>query len=151
MAAGEYPELRLKAWTSRLITAFLAVALQDVCSQFTDADRPAQLTMATAACAKLSEWMLLLERYPKLLTQNQADHLYAVSWEILDWSSIVFMFKNLIIVVFFPLKIASDSQNLLARFLDIYQVLADNCVARGELQYPIKPKHHVSWEVLGKL
>ena len=81
VAAGEYPELRLKAWTSRVITAFLAVALQDACSKFTNAERPPQLAMAAMACVKLAEWMLMIERYPRYLTQEQADHLHRLSWE----------------------------------------------------------------------
>ena len=55
VGAGEYPDLRLKAWTSRVVTAFLSVALQDVCKQVTDAERSPQLALAAAATAKLAE------------------------------------------------------------------------------------------------
>lgn len=81
VAAGEYPELRLKAWTSRVITAFLAVCLGDLCQRFDDAERPVQLALAAASCMKLSEWMLMMERYPRFLTQQQADHLCQLCWE----------------------------------------------------------------------
>ena len=82
--AGDFPELRLKAWSSRVITAFVSVCLQDLSAQYTDAARPPLLAAATMACAKLAEWMLLVEKYPRLLTEEQSDHLYKVGWETLS-------------------------------------------------------------------
>ncbi len=79
--AGEYPELRLKAWTSRVITAFVAVALQDVCRQFNAAEIPKQLALSTAACVKIAAWMLLIEKCPRYLSEDQANDLYNLSWE----------------------------------------------------------------------
>jgi hypothetical protein len=96
--AGEYPELRLKAWTSRVLTAYLAIALQDVCSRFTNANRPAQLALATAACAKLAEWMLIIEKSPRYLTEDQANSIHRVSWEspLLNWELQVLSVKSVI-------------------------------------------------------
>ena len=81
--AGEYPELRLKAWTGRVISAFVAVALQDVSNRFVDTERPSQLALATMAAVKLAEWLLMIERYPRFLSQQQAEHLYRIAWEFL--------------------------------------------------------------------
>ena len=82
--AGDFPELRLKAWSSRIITAFVSICLQDVSSTYSNATRSPLLAAATMASAKLSEWMLLIERYPRLLTEEQAEHLYNVGWETLS-------------------------------------------------------------------
>ena len=82
--AGDFPELRFKAWSSRVITAFVSVCLQDLSARYTSATRPPLLAAATMACAKLSEWMLLVEKYPRFLTEEQAEHLYNVGWETLS-------------------------------------------------------------------
>lgn len=92
--AGEFPELRLKAWTSRVLTAFLSVCLQDLCSRFANGVRPPRLALAAGSCAKLSEWMLKCERTPRYMTQTQADELQAVAWE----------FAGLIYLWFFILR-----------------------------------------------
>ena len=82
--AGDFPELRLKAWSSRVITAFISVCLQDLSARYSDATRPPLLAAATVAVAKLAEWMLLVEKYPRLLSEEQAEHLYNVGWETLS-------------------------------------------------------------------
>ena len=81
--AGEYPELRLKAWTSRVVTSFLCVALQDVSTQFTNEERNQELALATAATTKLSEWLLAIERCPRFMSVEQADNLHRLAWEFL--------------------------------------------------------------------
>lgn len=86
VGAGEYPELRLKAWTSRVLTAYLSVALQELCQRFTDANRPLQLALAAASCGKMSEWLLLVERYPRYLSEVEAQHLHTVAWEFLRFN-----------------------------------------------------------------
>ena len=47
--AGDYPELPLKAWTSRVVTSFLCVALQDVSKRFANDERNHELALATPA------------------------------------------------------------------------------------------------------
>ena len=64
-----------------MITAFLAVALQDVCRQFNAAEIPKQLALATAACVKIAEWMLLIEKCRRYLSEDQANDLHRLSWE----------------------------------------------------------------------
>lgn len=98
--AGDFPELRLKAWASRIITAFLNVCLQDLCSRFTSDQRPGQLALAAAAFAKLAEWLLLVEQCPRYLSQVQADNIQRVSWEPLAinqqlhfWSTVDVRFR----------------------------------------------------------
>ena len=79
---GDYPELRLKAWTSRLITAFLSVALQDLCNNEND-QRDPELALATVATSKLAEWMLWIENCPRYMSQDQASTATRLSQEIL--------------------------------------------------------------------
>ena len=65
--AGDYPELPLKAWTSRVVTSFLRVALQDVQYlyglQMMNGIKSWH-DMGTPAKTKLSEWLLAIEQCP---------------------------------------------------------------------------------------
>lgn len=79
---GEYPEMRLKAWTSRLLTAFLAVCLSDLCQQLPPHERDQELVLAAAVLAKMSEWMLAVERCPRLMTVQLAANVDRVCWEL---------------------------------------------------------------------
>jgi len=81
--AGDYPELRLKAWTSRVMTSFLCVALQDVSKTFTNDQRNQELALATAATTKLSEWLLAIERCPRYMSVEQSENLHQLAWEFL--------------------------------------------------------------------
>ena len=85
MKAGEFPELRLKAWTSRVITSFLSVALQDLCAKFTNDSRDGELAMAASATAKLAEWMLAVERCPRYMTQEQTTNVHRIAWGAVSW------------------------------------------------------------------
>ena len=96
VSAGEYPELRLKAWATRVMTGYLAVAIEDVSRQFSDAERPSQLAMATVATRKIAEWQLLLENTPRYMTQERADQLMALAWELLGLELYVFFFMQTI-------------------------------------------------------
>lgn len=80
---GEYPELRLKAFTSRVMTTFLSVCLQDLYSHVPNDQVDRELLLATVAVAKLSNWMLQLERTPRYMTRQQAIDLHDLSWEFL--------------------------------------------------------------------
>ena len=82
---GEYPELRLKAWTSRVLCAFLAVCLHEVCQQIPAAERDQELVLATAAMAKLADWMLLVERSPRLMSAEQVAKVDHVCWSLLGF------------------------------------------------------------------
>ena len=90
--AGEFPELRLKAWASRVVTAFVSVCLQDLSAQH-QGELPQLLAAATVACAKLAEWMLMVEKYPRLLTEQQANHLYNLGWEPFGSEYVFFLYK----------------------------------------------------------
>ena len=73
----------MKAWTSRVITSFLSVALQDLCATFTNDTRDDELAMAASATAKLSDWLLAVERCPRYMTQEQTTNIYRIAWELL--------------------------------------------------------------------
>lgn len=95
--AGEYPELRLKAWTSRVLTAYLAVSLHDL-AQATPADqRDQELVLATTALAKLADWMLTVERYPRYLSAEQIVNLQRLCWEsLVSIQGLVLTFRRMI-------------------------------------------------------
>lgn len=80
--AGEYPELRLKAWTSRVLTSFLAVCMKDLNERLAGQDE--EVSMGAAAMVKLSDWMLSVERSPRLLSEDQANDLHLKSWRFLS-------------------------------------------------------------------
>ena len=81
---GEYPELRLKAWTSRVLTSFLSVAMQELVQSFPPEARPASLVLAAVAIHKLGKWMLHVERCGKILTEGEAVEMHKLAWEFLD-------------------------------------------------------------------
>jgi hypothetical protein len=72
---GEYPEMRL-------LTAFLAVCLSDLCQQLPPHERDQELVLAAAVLAKMSEWMLAVERCPRLMTVQLAANVDRVCWEL---------------------------------------------------------------------
>ena len=79
--AGDYPELRLKAWTSRVLTTFLSVCLQDLCKRVPNDKMDDELMLATVAMTKLSDWLLKLEMTPRYMTRVQANDLDRLAWE----------------------------------------------------------------------
>ena len=81
ISSNDYPELKLKAWTNRVMTSFLATCLEQACLKFDEGARPDRLVLASAVCKKLSQWLLEVEVCPRHLTQHQADHLYNLAFE----------------------------------------------------------------------
>jgi MFS superfamily sulfate permease-like transporter len=79
---GEYPELRLKAWTSRVLTTFLSVCLQELCKRLPGDNVDIELKLATVVLTKLSDWMLQVERTPRFMTRQQATDLQDLSWQL---------------------------------------------------------------------
>lgn len=77
--------MRLKAWTSRVLTAFLAVCLNDLSSGYRSEQRDRELSLSTAALVSLADWMLTIERSPRLLTSVQANDLEEKAWRFLGW------------------------------------------------------------------
>ena len=73
MAPGE---LRLKAWHSRVMVAFLAVCLQQVVAATPPAERSLDLTLIATATLQISNWNLDLENCPIDLAEEQANRLY---------------------------------------------------------------------------
>lgn len=74
--AGDYVELRLKAWNSRIMTAFLTVCLDNVLKNILAADRTPALKLTTAAMHSMSTWMLRLEAADKRLSAEDAQWLW---------------------------------------------------------------------------
>lgn len=69
-------ELRLKAWHSRVMVAFLAVCLQQVIAATPPAERSLDLVLIAAATLQISNWNLDLENCPIDLAEDQANRLY---------------------------------------------------------------------------
>lgn len=69
-------ELRLKAWHSRVMVAFLAVCLQQVVAATPPAERSLDLTLIATATLQISNWNLDLENCPIDLDEEQANRLY---------------------------------------------------------------------------
>lgn len=97
--SGEYPELRLKAWTSRVLTACLAVCLQELVRSMPAENRDPELVMATSAMVKLANWLLLIERCPRYMSAEQVANVDRACWEHLEDYSVVKLF-----VVFFRIS-----------------------------------------------
>ena len=71
----DYPELKLKAWTNRIMSSFLAACLEQACAGFAVDAVPPRLALAAATMKKLSQWLLAVERAPRYLSQQEADHM----------------------------------------------------------------------------
>lgn len=82
--AGDYPEMRLKAWTSRVLTTFLSVCLQDLSNTAPNDQVDQELMLATVSLTKLSDWMLQIERTPRYMTRDHSNKLEELSWQSLD-------------------------------------------------------------------
>ena len=80
----DWAELRLKAYGSRVFTAFMAVCLQVVQREHGHADL--DLNLITVATQQLSTWMLDVEFYPLDLTDAQSEHIYATGFQSLGYS-----------------------------------------------------------------
>ena len=80
---GDYPELPLKAWTSRVVTSFVCVALQDASKRFANDERKHELALAMPAKTNLSEWLLAIEQCPRYMSLEQADNVHRWAWEFL--------------------------------------------------------------------
>ena len=87
----DWAELRLKAYASRVFTAFMAVCLQVVQRQHGNADM--DLNLITVA-QQLSTWMLDVEVYPLDLNDEQSEHIY-----MLQGSSHLVLHKNMCIYI----------------------------------------------------
>ena len=70
----DWAELRLKAYASRVFTAFMAVCLQVVQRQHGNSGM--DLNLITVATQQVSTWMLDVEVYPLDLTDEQSEHIY---------------------------------------------------------------------------
>ena len=80
----DYPELKLKAWTNRVMTAYLAVAMKQQALQMNQGERPSRFVLGAAVCKKLSQWLLQVEMCPRKLTQEQANHMNTLAFEYLS-------------------------------------------------------------------
>lgn len=92
ISSVDYPELKLKAWTNRVMTAFLAVCLQEACTKYSD-PIPGRLALACAAAHKLSEWLLRVEMTKRYMSQEEADGIYKLACEWLGIISFCFMLR----------------------------------------------------------
>ena len=79
-------ELRLKAWHSRVMVAFLAVCLQQVVVATPEAERTTDLILSAQATLQIANWNLDLEMCPIDLSQEEGDRLYIQGMAILVWT-----------------------------------------------------------------
>lgn len=98
-------ELRLKAWESRMMTAFLAVCLRRVWQTCDASLRSAELQLCTSLASQVANWSLDLEQCPIELSYQQAVRLHDSGVEILvknwlsrTWFSLVRLNQNSFLV-----------------------------------------------------
>ena len=130
----DWAELRLKAYASRVFTAFMAVCLQIVQKQHGNTDM--DLNLITVATQQLSTWMLDVEVYWLDLTDEQSEHIcYGVS---VTWH------PNLHDVMWLLCAMcdAIDVSEKWWRFVLTYRLLAEHHVQLSSRRYPMKPKIH---------
>ena len=76
-------ELRLKAWATRVLVAFMAVCLRDVVQRTDASNQTVDLKLATLGCTQIANWSLMLENYPLNLSEEQATNLYDLGMKYL--------------------------------------------------------------------
>lgn len=69
-------ELRLKAYATRVLVAFMAVCLRDLVHRTPASEQTVDLKLATLGCTQIANWSLMLETYPLNLSEAQATNLY---------------------------------------------------------------------------
>lgn len=89
----DFAELRLKAYSSRIMTAFLAVVLKGLYQERTEAGEASpDLALVTTATAQLANWSLCLEQAPYKLSDREAQTLFDQGMEPLDHIVDLFLF-----------------------------------------------------------
>lgn len=78
------PELRLKAYATRVMCAFLAVCLRSTCEKIPREEASQDLILVTAATAQMANWSLLLEESPLMLSPERANLLFDAGMQQLD-------------------------------------------------------------------
>ena len=131
----DWAELRLKAYGSRVFTAFMAVCLQVVQREHGHADL--DLNLITVATQQLSTWMLDVEVYPLDLTDAQSEH-------ICHRVSVTWLFIEVIHVHINTLVDNNWVCVMSSRFLQTYRLLAQRHVQLSSRRYPMKPKLHAT-------
>lgn len=138
-------ELRLKAWHSRVMVAFLAVCLQQVVAATPPAERSLDLTLIATATLQISNWNLDLENCPIDLDEEQANRLYDDGMQhlalLLTWC---YRFKVMLPKSFHHICFSSSQKSHL-RFCATYKALSRHHVDAGRSRYPLRPKLHVPW------
>ena len=85
--AGEYLELRIKAYAGRVLWAHLQVRIAQLIHAF---ERPpSKLILVNAMLSELCAWMLKLETYPRYLSEEAATDLWDTSIRPLDPDALV--------------------------------------------------------------
>ena len=79
-------ELRLKAWHTRVMVAFLAVCLQQVVVATPEAERTTDLILSAQATLQIANWNLDLEMCPIDLSQEEGNRLYIQGMAVLVWT-----------------------------------------------------------------
>ncbi len=82
----DFAELTMKAYTSRVFTAYMAVCLRTlITNPAVDASADTDLQLICLATGQLANWMLDLETKPLELSVEQANSLYSGSMASLDF------------------------------------------------------------------
>ena len=116
ISATDYLELKLKAWTNRVVISFLNVCMQDASSRLVpEGQVPERFALAAAACQKLDEWQLCVEMCKRYLTQEEAEYMWNLSLQSPCSESFLFCAQCFHVNV--VLLCASLYRRWLARFL----------------------------------
>lgn len=82
---GEYPELRIKAYASRVLLGFLQQKVAQLVNQqhASNAAVPEPLLMVHGALKEMSQWFKLIESAQRYLSTTEAEEIWAVSMRFL--------------------------------------------------------------------
>ena len=143
----EFCELRLKAWNSRIMTAFLTTCLTALVSSLPVSDRSVELALTTGAMVSISSWMLKLEGCGRYLSGEEAEMLWDEGNKFLAINELSLMLFSFVHAAW-PINIEKWftilGSSFQLRFLELYRSAAHAFVAQGRLFLPMRPKTHVS-------
>lgn len=80
--AGEFPELRIKAYAGRVLLAFLQTLVAGVCN--TVGEPSEDILLVHAAMSEMCKWYLLVETSDRYLSTGQAQQIWDCSQRFLD-------------------------------------------------------------------
>ena len=77
--AGEFPELRIKAYAGRVLLAYLQSVVADLVNSYSLAAVPEDLLLVHGVLSEICRWFILVEQAGRYLSKQQADEIWACS------------------------------------------------------------------------